>query len=565
MSINTRKYIEKYLKIKDKNSNIIPFKFNSPQEKVYNAIKSQAEKGLPIRIIILKARQMGFSTLTEAIIFKETVTEFNVNSAIVAHVADATNNLYEMFKTYYRNLPEELQPQTIASNGKEMIFNTKDNEGLNSRIRCYTAESGTGIGRSGTINNLHISELSTWAEQKDTLLAILQCVPRTPNSMAIIESTANGYDEFKERWDMAVSGESDFIPVFCAWYELPEYRMTESVDMKLTPEEEKLKRLYNLDNEQLEWRRWCIRNNCGNDAERFKQEYPSCPEEAFLSTGNCIFDKELIISRLNELRDRIPLRRGRFKYDKKIIDRENAEITNIAWVDDGYGEITIVEEPCVETDKETGATKFKPYAIGGDTAGEGSDYFTAKVIDNITQKCVATYRKQREDDDLYADQMYCLGMYYNNAIVGIEVNFSIAATDELVKCKYPNLYIRESFDSIAKNYLKKYGFLTSSVTRPKIIADFKAMFREDPNIETDVETLREMLTFIKNSSGREEADEGKHDDLVMADCIAHFVSAQGDHTWNVKQKEKEISIVQKIIEDNFKNNEDKNKKVWYKW
>ena len=188
----------------------------------------------------------------------------------------------------------------------------------------------------------------------------------------------------------------------------------------------------------------------------------------------------------------------------------------------------------------------KPYALGGDTAGDGSDYFTAKVIDNITQKCVATYRKQKTDDDLYADQMYCLGMYYNEAIIGIETNFSVAPTNELERLGYPNLYIREQVDDISKRLVKKYGFNTNRITRPQIIANYKALFRECSEIECDKETLREMLTFIRREDGKEAGMDGKHDDLVMADCIAHFVGQQGSFVWSKGEVKEEYDITKEF-------------------
>ena len=89
-NINTKKYIEEYVKIRNKNSKIIQLKLNEPQLKYYNTIKELKKTGKPVRIIILKARQMGFSTVTEAIFFKETVTKPNVNTAIVAHKEDST-------------------------------------------------------------------------------------------------------------------------------------------------------------------------------------------------------------------------------------------------------------------------------------------------------------------------------------------------------------------------------------------------------------------------------------------------------------------------------------------
>ncbi len=541
--MTTKEYIEKFLKIRTKDMQIIPFKFNAPQEKLYNAIKYQAEQGKPIRIIVLKARQMGFSTETEGIIFKNTATKKNITAGIVAHELSATNNLFEMFKRFYHNLPDALKPETLKSNAKELVFNNKEGTGLDSKIQLFTAESGDRLGRSGTFNILHISEYAFWRDQKATLTALLQTVPDKPGTIVIIESTANGFDEFQERWQKAVSGESEYIPIFCAWHELPEYTKEPPADFIPTPEELSLKALFNLTDGQLYWRRTKIATTFNGDIDQFKQEYPASPEEAFIATGECVFNKTLIIERLAQLRKIEPIKIGRFEYDKNHFSRDVAKITNIRWVDDVNGEIKIYQLPEVSDNGQR-----KPYALGGDTAGDGSDYFTAKVIDNITQKTVASYRKQKTDDDLYADQMYCLGMYYNEAIIGIETNFSIAPTNELERLGYKNLYMREQLDEISRKIVKKYGFNTNRITRPQIIANFKALFREDPEIECDKDTLREMLAFIRHDNGKESAMDGKHDDLVMASCIAHHVGTQGSFVWSKEKEEKNEDIMSYFID-----------------
>ena len=214
LKINTKKYIENFIKIRNKESKIIPLILNEPQLRLYNEVKRQKELGKPVRIIILKARQMGFSTETESIIFKDTATHFNVNSGIVAHKDDSSNNLFNMSKLMYECLPDEIKPSKKASNAKELIFDTKDGKGLKSKIKVMTA-GGDGIGRSDTFNNLHISEYAFWGKnKKELLIGLLQSVPNLPNTMIIIESTANGYDDFKDMWDKAVAGENDFIPLF---------------------------------------------------------------------------------------------------------------------------------------------------------------------------------------------------------------------------------------------------------------------------------------------------------------------------------------------------------------
>ena len=119
---NAREFIEGALKIKTKDTRIVPLILNQPQKRLYNTVKEQAKQQKPIRIIILKARQMGFSTLTEALIFHRTVTRRNVNSLIVAHKDESSNNLFNMSKLFYENLPPELQPMRKASNARELVF-----------------------------------------------------------------------------------------------------------------------------------------------------------------------------------------------------------------------------------------------------------------------------------------------------------------------------------------------------------------------------------------------------------------------------------------------------------
>lgn len=521
-NINTKKYIEEYVKIRDKNSKIIPLKFNEPQLKYYNTIKQLKKQRKPVRIIILKARQMGFSTATEGIFFKETVTKPNINTAIVAHKEDSTTNLFNMSKLMYNELPDEIKPEKKASNAKELVFNNKEGTGLNSKIKCMTA-GGEGVGRSDTINNLHLSELAFWqGNKKTTLTGLLQAVPNNPDTMIIIESTANGYEYFKELWDNAVAGKNDFIPIFVGWNELQEYKM-HYTGFDLTKEEKELQKLYGLSLEQITWRRWCIANNCGNDIEQFKQEYPINPQEAFISTGRCYFDKQGIINRIQKTRE--PIKRGSF-----IFDYDGLIISNIRWQEDEKGPIKIYREP----------EERKPYVLSGDTAGEGSDYFTGHVLDNITGKQVAVL-KQEFDEITYTRQMYCLGMYYNTALIGIEANYTTYPIKELSRLEYSNQYIREKEDSYTNKYEKSYGFKTTSITRPVILAELQTIIKENIDLISDKETLEEMLVFVKNEKGRAEAQQGYHDDLVMALAIAYHIRTQQSMVLE-KEKEKKIEL-----------------------
>ena len=301
-NINRKLFIEKFIKIKDKNGSIVPLKFNIPQEKFYDAIKSQAAQNKPIRLIVLKARQEGISTATESIIFTNIINSSNKQAGIITHKDEATSNLYNMTKLMYNNMPENFRPQTQYSNAKELVFNNDKGTGLNSSIRCMTA-GPSGVGRSYTFHFLHISEYAFWPGKKhETLSGLLATVPDLPGTMVIIESTANGYEDFKERWDKAVAGESDFLPVFIGWNELPEYqRFYDGFD--LTEEEKELQLMYQLSYEQIAWRRHKINTECNGDIDMFKQEYPICPAEAFLGTSSCIIHQGKVIQRLEKIKD----------------------------------------------------------------------------------------------------------------------------------------------------------------------------------------------------------------------------------------------------------------------
>lgn len=525
-------YIESYLKIKTKDSRIVSFRLNSAQIRLYQLIDRLKKEGKPIRIIILKARQMGFSTLTEGMIYFNTATKKNVNSLIITHKDEATTNLFNMSKLFQDHNP--VRPMMKNSNAKELIFdNPSRNEadrklhpGLNSKIKCTTA-GGKGVGRSDTLANIHASELAFWpGDILDTLTGLLQSVPSLPGTMIIIESTANGFNFFKKLWDDAVAGLNDFVPFFAAWHEMPEYRMGYHGE-KLTEEEEGLKKTFGLDNEQIMWRRWCIKNNCGGDIEKFHQEYPATPEEAFIATGTGVFDNRAIIIRLRMIGEEAAPRRGRFTYEEERQGLDRIILKKRKFQEDERGEILIFKEP----------EKGRPYTLGGDTAGEGSDYFTGQVIDNITGEQVARLRWQRCDEDDYAKQIYCLGRYYNDALAALEVNYSTHPQKVLEYLQYPNMYVREVLDTYAGKMRQSFGFATTSLTRPVMIARMVEYVRDCIHLIHDEDTLRECLTFIRNEAGRPEAEQGEHDDLIMAFCIA--LMARGQQSMEVpEEKEK---------------------------
>ena len=157
------------------------------------------------------------------------------------------------------------------------------------------------------------------------------------------------------------------------------------------------------------------------------------------------------------------------------------KIKDIKFVESKDGYITIHEEPKVKKNRDGIVTHKAPYAIGGDTAGTGKDYFTGKVVCNLDGKTAATLHKQYIDEDLYAEQMYCLGMYFHEALIGIEINYSRQPTRILQKkYNYPNLYMRERLDGASDKPIMDYGFETTSRTKPIIIGELVETMRNAP-------------------------------------------------------------------------------------
>ena len=223
-------WLKYYVKIVNKDGDLVPFILNPIQKKIDEKIKELESQGKPARIIVLKARQEGCSTYTQAKILCRTIKNKNRNALVVAHRDDSTNSIFEKSKLINNNLPDHIKPLQRASNARELIFDTPatykgKQTGLNSKIRVQTAGSD-GIGRSDTYHYVHLSEFAFYSgDPKKALTGILQSVPNKVGTIVIIESTASGMNAFKELWDAAEAGETDFVPMFFPWWADPSYQM----------------------------------------------------------------------------------------------------------------------------------------------------------------------------------------------------------------------------------------------------------------------------------------------------------------------------------------------------
>lgn len=495
-------YIELVLFIKTKDKRIIKLELNRVQNIVYERIKKIKEKGLPVRVIILKARQEGVSTFCEAMIFENTVNNSNVNSLIVAHEPESTEEIFRMSKLYYDMLPEPVKPLKRYDNKKQLVFENPDEKtrpddpGLRSKLVIATAGK-VKVGRGLTVQNFHGSEVAFWKQGKELMLSVLQAIPDNPNTMVFLESTANGFggdgEYFYNIVQDTLAGKNDFELIFLPWHLMPEYSLKFASEKEkkkfaetLDDYEKNIQKQFNLTLEQLKWRRWAIKNKTGGDLEKFKQEYPITIEEAFIASANTVIPKQYI--------------EAQQKFIRKPIDTLDG--------------ILIYEKP-----------QKHYYSVGGDPSeGVGQDDSALTVIDKMTGREVARFVSDQIQPDLFARKMVKAAEYFNNAIIVPEINaHGIAVLNELQKLGYPNIFRQRYYDHVSRQWSRRLGWKTTRMTKPLMVDEFIQGLREEEIGLSSAATVSQMLSFVHtDESGRHGmgAETGQKDDALISAMLA---------------------------------------------
>lgn len=502
--------IEEHLTIKTKSAELKRFKLNKAQAKVLNTLITMWKEDKPIRLLILKARQLGISTLIEAIIYAITSQQENVNGLIIADDQDGSNYIFEMSKLYQEQCPAIFKPKEKKSNEKKLEF-----EGTHSQILIDTA-SNPSAGRKYTFRIVHLSEYAFFRKAKELMLGLSQAVPALGHTMIIKETTANGFNFFKDEWDAAVAGESDYLPIFIPWYWGDDYRMKVNETFKIgdasegeTAQDElwmaDLMRKEGIDaiEERLNWRRWCIRNNCDRKVTNFRQEYPSTDYEAFVASGESYFDKVQLVKMI----DRIPQVQ---KFNADIVEvNDTFELRKAA---DGI--FTFYEQP------EPGAKFYGDYIVSGDCAsGSGLDFCCLEACRHADGKTIASYHGKCDPDEM-AHLAYLLGSYLNQALIAIENEKFGFTVNNTLKKRYGNLYRQNKHTDIDGGETDKFGWETTSVTRPMMIAALAEDIRQGAREIPEKKAIMECFTFVRNPETKKvEAEEGCNDDWVMTMAI----------------------------------------------
>lgn len=520
ISADFYKYAKGNLFIKNKDASIVKFEPNIAQRALIERVIWLLENDQPVRIIVLKARQMGLSTAIEALIYWYTTTHKNITAAIIAHEEAASRNLYNMFKRYYDNSNSLFKPNRKYDTRSDLTFGLQDQDGneigLNSVIKTATAKN-TGAGRSDTIQLVHGSEVAFWENGEDLVGSLMQTVPRRPGTMIFLESTANGRGNFfAKMWDKSVKGDSVFETFFFPWWIQDEYEIEGEEIESFTPEEQDIvdimreglkigNEAYKVPEDRIQakirFRRYKEREFVASP-EVLLQEYPSTPHEAFIASGQTVFNIKALAHMEKNVKD-----------TKTYGLHDNAE-REVYVEEDQYAKLKIWNMP------EVG----EEYVIGADAAEgiEGGDFSVADVIRVRDMKTVARYRSQMVDPDQFAHILDKLGRFYNFALIGPEVNnHGLAIVQRLRDLFYSNIYKRESgLDEVFETPTAKFGWKTTSITKPLAIDYLAEAIREGLVQDEDIVFIEEAFSYVRDEKGRTNAESGTHDDTVMAKAIA---------------------------------------------
>ncbi len=489
------------LKIQTKDLGLVDLEPNWAQERFLLLAEEQMASTGRVRIIVLKARQLGISTISEALLFHMSFIHEGYRGLVIAHEIPASQNLLAMTRRYWDTYPLKrlYTPKSLSKNDIGWVE-------TGSNIKVATA-GNKGVGRSSTIHFLHASELGFWPEPEIAMLALRQAIPNVPGSVIILESTANGVGNYFHReWKAAVDGESEFKALFLPWWEHHEYRASHIglpfKTMGRLDSEEKVLRRMGLSDDQLVWRRWAVRNLAGSDVRRFDQEYPSTPEHAFLASGSNIFPA----AALKETYMPEGGYRGFLMREGDRVDFQPHE----------DGNLTVFKAPSSDSD-------FGRYIVAGDpTHTTRGDYAVAQVLNRRNMEQVAVWRG-RIDPASFGEELYKLGVYYNEALVTSEIEGPGYATiGKLLGMNYPNLYRRARPDSTpGKVTGDLHGWSTTVRSKHLAIGWLLKAVVDNSLVLHHSKTYDEMGNYVSSENGGyENAAEEAHDDTVMAMAIA---------------------------------------------
>jgi hypothetical protein len=535
------------IQILDKDTFInVKFKLRGAQRKLLKAMEDQRTANLPIRIILLKARQWGGSTLVQMYMFWiQQIHHTNWHLAVCAQDDNAARNISGMYDTAAKLYPGEIDTITFKSHEKS----TKNR-------KCVERGGIIGVGsvnnpdqfRSYNYAMAHLSEVGLWQDTPkraavNLITSLKETVPDQPYTVIVEESTAKGLNYFHKSYSRAKKGHTRYKAVFVAWHEIDRCRIPLDVSPK-----QFIKSL-----SDYEWYLWKIgatleginwyrkhKEDKGYDDWDMMSENPSNEKEAFQSSGQRVYPQAYVDAVRRYCKEPIfkgeifaKTRIGEFAFDDIYLEKTPR---GKLWIWKRSEELLTLPIK----------NRFGAFVDIGGTSRK-ADYSVFKLLDRAPM----TYGEDPEvvavwhghlDQDLLAWKCAQICMLYAQPEIGeypllafevqslnekgTEGNHTLTILDQL-KDFYPNLYIRNDHEKLGDEFVAKYGFHTNPKTKGLIIDTHKGAMREKylaereqqqnwGYVERDDRACDEFQWFEVKNDGKMGNIEGEHDDHVIA-------------------------------------------------
>ena len=553
-----------YIKNKGGGDDVL-FRLTRPQRKFVERLETLRKANKPIRIVLLKARQWGGSTTSQLYMaWLQLIHKVGLNSLIIAHQGAGSDEIKDMFDRMIKAYPISMLYKLgeIYNENESKLVGVGHSGSIhrvpqrNCKIKIGTAERPDSC-RGGDYNLVHLSEVGLWKttdgkKPEDIVRSACSGILLKPYTMIVYESTANGTGNFFQReYDAAKRGTSQFEAMFVSWFDIEQYSLSfenenEKADFAVwlwknrnngsasSARAESGKYLWWLweQGATLEAINWYVQERAKyNEHAPMASEYPSDDVEAFVHSGERVFDKY----KVDEFRAscKPPKYVGDVYADG---DSGKDALKNLRFAEDTQGLLWIWDLPEID-DKEIVTNRYLTIVdIGG--RSKKADWSVILVIDRLfmldgDRPEVVAQWYGHIDMDILAWKAAQIAAFYDNSLLVIESNTLETHDKERqvdgdlshfilnqIKDVYPNLYARkQTEDEIREGLPRKYGFHTNVATKPMIISTLIKVVREHLYTERDERCLDEYVVYEKKQNGAFGAITGKHDDLLMTRAI----------------------------------------------
>ena len=557
-----------YIHNKDAGKDVL-FRLWYPQRILVSRFEAKRKAGLPIRLILLKARQWGGSTTVQLYMaWLQFFHKKGLNSLIIAHQGTASDEIKDMFDLMIKKHPVEFlhklgevysenEPKLVGVGKSGSTYRVPQRD---CKIKVGTAERPNGC-RGGAYSLVHLSEVGLWKKTEgkspeDIVRSACSGILARPYTMIVMESTADGVGTYFDAEYTAAADptvKSQFEALFISWFQIEHYSrpfdsaeelrafakwLWENRNNAYTPSnrEESGRYLWSLweKGATLEAIHWYIYERAGkNDFAVMAAEFPSDDVEAFVHAGTMVFDKYLV--KQFEPYCRKPKFVGEVYADA---DEGEEALSNLRFREDRQGLLSIWAMPEKFDDYEVTDRYLTVVDVGG--RSNKADWSVIVVFDRLSMidgsepPSVVAQWYGHCDIDRLAWRAAQIAAFYNDSLLVIESNTlethdkerQVEGGDQSqyilnqISDIYPNLYARkQSEDEIREGAPRKYGFHTNVATKPMIISTLVKVIRERLYIERDKRCLDEYDTYERKPNGAYGAIVGKHDDLLMTRAI----------------------------------------------